>query len=150
MHLKSVSHSVRMRVPNSPHSLRKVMATGKSSSSEGEDSDGTAALGGGSADSGINFRPPRPKRNKSRDDGGVANPAAFMNVDAADRRFASQTHSAHSLLLKQCFIAFYFDGIHHEILPIFGNVQVKACIHRYLRTKNLRMVFIVASNWITD
>ena len=83
-----------MRVPNSPHSLRKVMATGKSSSSEGEDSDGTAALGGGGG--GVsNFRPPRPKRNKSRDDGGVANPAAFMNVDAADRRFVSSLHSAH-------------------------------------------------------
>ena len=73
-----------MRVPNSPHSLRKVMATGKSSSSEGEDSDGTAALGGGgSADSGINFRPPRPKRNKSRDDNAFA---ASMNIDG-DRRF---------------------------------------------------------------
>ena len=84
-----------MRVPNSPHSLRKVMATGKSSSSEGEDSDGTAALGGGGGVS--NFRPPRPKRNKSRDDGGggAADHAAFMNVDAADRRFVSSTHSAH-------------------------------------------------------
>ena len=83
-----------MRVPNSPHSLRKVMATGKSSSSEGEDSDGTAALGGGGG--GVsNFRPPRPKRNKSRDDGGAADPAAFMNVDAADRRFVSSLHSAH-------------------------------------------------------
>ena len=90
-----------MRVPNSPHSLRKVMATGKSSSSEGEDSDGTAALGGGGG--GVNnFRPPRPKRNKSRDDGGggggAANPAAFMNVDAADRRFVSSMHSAHFAL----------------------------------------------------
>ena len=86
-----------MRVPNSPHSLRKVMATGKSSSSEGEDSDGTAALGGGGG--GVsNFRPPRPKRNKSRDDGGgggAADHAAFMNVDAADRRFVSSLHSAH-------------------------------------------------------
>ena len=90
-----------MRVPNSPHSLRKVMATGKSSSSEGEDSDGTAALGGGGG--GVNnFRPPRPKRNKSRDDGGggggAANPAAFMNVDAADRRFVSSMASAHFAL----------------------------------------------------
>ena len=89
-----------MRVPNSPHSLRKVMATGKSSSSEGEDSDGTAALGGGGGVS--NFRPPRPKRNKSRDDGGgggtAADPAAFMNVDAADRRFVSSLHSAHFAL----------------------------------------------------
>ena len=86
-----------MRVPNSPHSLRKVMATGKSSSSEGEDSDGTAALGGGGG--GVsNFRPPRPKRNKSRDDGGAADHAAFMNVDAADRRFVSSTHSAHFAL----------------------------------------------------
>ncbi len=43
-----------MRVPNSPHSLKKVMSSGKSSS-EGEDSDG---LGVGVT------RPPRPKRTK--------------------------------------------------------------------------------------
>ena len=87
-----------MRVPNSPHSLRKVMATGKSSSSEGEDSDGTAALGGGGGGVSNTFRPPRPKRNKSRDDGGAADPAAFMNVDAADRRFVSSLASAHFAL----------------------------------------------------
>ena len=90
-----------MRVPNSPHSLRKVMATGKSSSSEGEDSDGTAALGGGGGGVSNTFRPPRPKRNKSRDDGGgggAANPAGFMNVDTADRRFTSSMYSAHFAL----------------------------------------------------
>lgn len=72
-----------MRVPNSPHSLRKVMATGKSSSSEGEDSDGTAALSGGIEAT----RPPRPKRNKSRDDNVPFPSAPSVNIDGGDRRF---------------------------------------------------------------
>ena len=104
-----------MRVPNSPHSLRKVMATGKSSSSEGEDSDGTAALSGGGG--GVsNFRPPRPKRNKSRDDGGgAADPAAFMNVDAADRRFVSSMASAH-FALGMVYIYTFINCIQHTLV----------------------------------
>ena len=82
-----------MRVPNSPHSLKKVMATGKSSSSEGEDSDGTAALAGGSDGSGVNnIRPPRPKRNKSKDELACTETTA-MNVDGdSGRRFARSPH----------------------------------------------------------
>ena len=90
-----------MRVPNSPHSLKKVMATGKSSSSEGEDSDGTAALSGVGDGSGVsNIRPPRPKRNKSKDDFACA--AAAMNVDGdSGRRFARS--SAHFTSGDFCF-----------------------------------------------
>ena len=80
-----------MRVPNSPHSLKKVMATGKSSS-EGEDSDGAAAALGGIG--GGALRPPRPKRNKSRDDNSYA---ASMNIDGGDRRFALPNSIPHIL-----------------------------------------------------
>ena len=94
-----------MRVPNSPHSLRKVMATGKSSS-EGEDSDGAAALGVGSADTGVNFRPPRPKRNKSRDDNAFA---ASMNIDGDRSRFAPPpSRIPHILHIHQGALVFKF------------------------------------------